>query len=174
MLKPISFFISLFTLKFKELLTTQNMRDYLIERLYECTKKPYQKYLKKNEPWEINKAELMNFPKDSLGYGLGNFLYKHHFDIQEKLEDHDIIHVLTNTGISVYEEIGMQYYLLGNGKRSLYLFMVILSGTLFYPKQIKYFVRQFIRGKRAHSFYYLDFSKMLLMPIVSIQQTFKI
>jgi ubiquinone biosynthesis protein Coq4 len=150
------------------------MRDYLIEKLYECTKKPYQKYFKKNEPWNIDKKQLLHFPKDSLGYGLGNFLYKNHFDIQEKLEDHDIIHVLTNTGISVYEEIGMQYYLFGNGKRSLYLYMVILSGTLFYPKQIKYFVEQYKRGKQAHSFHYLDFSKMLSMPIQSIQQTFNI
>ncbi len=150
------------------------MRDYLIEKLYECTKKPYQKYFKKNEPWNIDKKQLFNFPKDSLGYGLGNFLHKNHFDIQDKLEDHDIIHVLTNTGISVYEEIGMQYYLFGNGKRSLYLYMVILSGTLFYPKQIKYFVEQYKRGKQAHSFHYLDFSKMLSMPIQSIQQTFNI
>lgn len=150
------------------------MRDYLIEKLYESTKKPYQKYFKKNEPWNIDKNKLFDFPKDSLGYGLGNFLYQNHFDIQEKLEDHDIIHVLTNTGISVYEEIGMQYYLLGNGKRSLYLFMVILSGTIFYPKQIKYFLHQYIRGREALPFYYLDFSKMLSISIQSIQQTFKI
>ncbi|OIV41758.1 hypothetical protein [Flavobacterium johnsoniae] len=150
------------------------MRDYLIERLYECTKKPYQKYFKKSEPWEVNKSELLHYPENSLGFGLGTFLFKNHFDIQEKLEDHDIIHVLTNTGISVYEEIGMQYYLLGNGKKSLYLFMVILSGTLFYPKKLRYFIQQFKRGKRALPFYYLDFSKMLFTPIESIQQSFKI
>ncbi|KAF2327280.1 hypothetical protein [Flavobacterium daemonense] len=150
------------------------MRDYLIEKLYECSKKPYQKYFKKNEPWQINKSELMNYPENSLGYGLGNFLYKYHFDIQEKLEDHDIIHVLTKTGISVYEEIGMQYYLLGNGKKSLYLFAVIASGTIFYPKQISYFIRQFKKGKRAFAFHHLDFSKMLFLPITTIQEAFNI
>lgn len=150
------------------------MRDYLIEKLYECSKRPYQKYFKKNEPWNIDKTLLMNYPEESLGFGLGNFLYKNHFDIQEKLEDHDIIHVLTNTGVSVYEEIGMQYYLLGNGKKSLYLFMVITTGTIFYPKRMKYFIRQFKRGKKANTFYYLDFSKMLFMPIQTIQQTFNI
>ena len=117
---------------------------------------------------------LKNHPEETLGFGLGNFLYKNHFDIQEKLEDHDIIHVLTNTGVSVYEEIGMQYYLLGNGKKSLYLFMVITSGTIFYPKRMRYFIQQYKRGKRAHSFHYLDFSKMLFMPVQTIQQTFKI
>ncbi|MBS7232651.1 hypothetical protein KHA90_16655 [Flavobacterium psychroterrae] len=150
------------------------MKDYCIEKLYECSKKPYQKYFKKNEPWKINKHELLHYPEDSLGFGLGNFLFNNHFDIQEKLEDHDIIHVLTNTGISVVEEIGMQYYLLGNGKKSLYLFLVIASGTIFYPKQIKYFIQQYKKGKEALTFYYLDFSKMLFMPIKSIQQSFKI
>lgn len=150
------------------------MRDYLIEKLYECSKKPYQKYFKKNEPWDIDKSNLMSYPEESLGFGLGNFLYKHHFDIQEKLEDHDIIHVLTNTGVSVYEEIGMQYYLLGNGKKSLYLFMVITTGTIFYPKRMSYFIQQFKRGKKANAFHYLDFSKMLFMPIQTIQQTFNI
>jgi len=150
------------------------MRDYLIEKLYECSKKPYQKYFKKNEPWNIDKSLLMDYPEESLGFGLGSFLYKNHFDIQEKLEDHDIIHVLTGTGISVYEEIGMQYYLFGNGKKSLYLFMVILTGTIFYPKRMSYFIQQYKKGKKAHTFHYLDFSKMLFMPIQTIQQTFKI
>lgn len=150
------------------------MRDYLIEKLYECSKKPYQKYFKKNKPWEINKTVLLDYPKESLGFGLGNFLRTNHFDIQEKLEDHDVIHVLTNTGISVFEEIGMQYYLFGNGKRSLYLYMVIVSGTIFYPKRISYFMQQYREGKQALPFHYLDFSKMLFLPVKTIQRTFKI
>ncbi len=150
------------------------MKDLLIEKMYEWSRKPYQKYMKKNAPWEINKDELLAFPEGSLGYGLGDFLQKNNFDIQAKLEDHDIIHVLTSTGISVVDEIGMQYYLLGNRKKSLYLFMVILSGTVFYPTQLGYFLKQYKRGKKAMPFYYLDFSKMLSTPILSIQKTFKI
>lgn len=150
------------------------MKDLLIEKMYELSRKPYQKYMKKNAPWEINKDELLAFPEGSLGYGLGDFLHRNNFDIQAKLEDHDIIHVLTNTGISVVDEIGMQYYLLGNRKKSLYLFMVILSGTIFYPTRLGYFLKQYKRGKKAMPFYYLEFSKMLFTPIQSIQKTFKI
>ncbi len=150
------------------------MKDILVEKMYEWTRKPYQKYFKKNTPWEIDQSQLCQYPKESLGFGLGTFLAKNHFDIQPKLEDHDIIHVLTNTGVSVTEEIGMQYYLLGNGKKSLYLFVVILSGTPFYPNQFSYFLQQYKRGKQALPFYYLDFSKMLFTPIHSIHETFKI
>ncbi|MFY0482876.1 hypothetical protein ACI6PS_09725 [Flavobacterium sp. PLA-1-15] len=150
------------------------MKDLLIEKLYEASKKPYQKYFKKNEPWGLSRKELLGFEEKSLGFHLGCFLLKHDFQIQEKLEDHDAIHILTNTGVSVVEEIGMQYYLLGNGKKSLYLYMVVLSGTVFYPTKFKSFLSEYKRGKQALEFHYLDFYKMLNVPVSEIQNTFKI
>ncbi|RTL11114.1 MAG: hypothetical protein EKK56_09090 [Flavobacteriaceae bacterium] len=150
------------------------MKDLFIEKMYEISKKPYQRFLKKGKAWDINVNQLIQLPSDSLGFHLGCFLLKYNFEIQPKLEDHDIIHVLTNTRVSVVEEIGMQYYLLGNGKRSLYLLMVILSGTLFYPTRFRYFKQQYQRGKQAHEFYRLDFLNMLTIPIINIQQTFNI
>ena len=150
------------------------MKDLFIEKMYEISKKPYQRFFKKGKAWDINVNQLIQLPSDSLGFHLGCFLLKYNFDIQPKLEDHDIIHVLTNTGISVVEEIGMQYYLLGNGKRSLYLLMVIITGTLFYPTRFRYFKQQYERGKQAHEFYGLDFLNMLSIPITNLQQTFNI
>lgn len=150
------------------------MKDQLIEKIYEWSKKPYQRFFKNKMAWEIDKQKLLHYPNETLGYHLGQFLLKNNFDIQPKLEDHDIIHVLTNTGVSVPDEIGMQYYLLGNGKKSLYLFLVIIAGTAFYPTHVTNFIKEFQKGKKAHHFHYLDFSKMLLIPIADIQQTFKI
>lgn len=43
------------------------MKEKLIEKLYEMTKKPYQKWFKKNEPWKITKEKLLTFPKGSIG-----------------------------------------------------------------------------------------------------------
>jgi ubiquinone biosynthesis protein Coq4 len=150
------------------------MKDQLIEKMYEWSKKPYQRFFKNNTAWDIDKQALLTYPNETLGYHLGSFLQENNFDIQPKLEDHDIIHVLTNTGVSVREEIGMQYYLYGNGKRSLYLYLVISTGTLFYPTHFNYFCKEFDKGKKALHFHYLDFSKMLLIPIETIQLTFKI
>lgn len=150
------------------------MKDLFIEKMYELSKKPYQKFIKKRKAWEINIPELIQLPADSLGFHLGCFLLKYNFEIQPKLEDHDVIHVLTNTGISVVEEIGMQYYLFGNGKRSLYLLLVILSGTLFYPTKLSYFKNEFSKGKQAHPFYNLDFLNILSVPIITIQHSFNI
>ncbi|WP_333879400.1 hypothetical protein, partial [Flavobacterium sp.] len=150
------------------------MRALILEKMYEWSKKPYQKFFKKNEAWDISIPQLIRYPEDSLGFHLGCFLLRYTFELQPKLEDHDIIHVLTNTGVSVPEEIGMQYYLWGNGKRSAYLILVIGLGTLFYGSHLKSFYKQYQRGKMAHRFYDLAFDKMLAQPIQNIQNTFNI
>ncbi len=150
------------------------MKDLLIEKMYELSKKPYQYFFKRNKAWPITIAELIQLPQESLGFHLGCFLMQYHFEIQPQLEDHDIIHVLTQTGVSVPEEIGMQYYLLGNGKKSVYLFLVIMTGTLFYPTRLEYFIEQFQRGLKAHSFHDLDFFSMLLQPVSHLRETFNI
>lgn len=150
------------------------MKDLVIEKMYELTKKPYQKFFKKGIAWNVTPKELITYKEDSLGFHLGCFLLKYNFDMQPKLEDHDVIHVLTNSGVSVVDEIAMQYFLLGNGKKSAYLFMVICIGTLFYPTQIKHFIHTYNRGKKAHQFHDLDFYKMLAIPVKTIQSTFNI
>lgn len=150
------------------------MKDLFIEKLYEISKKPYQKFFKKGKPWNISQKELLQLPEETLGFHLGCFLLKYNFEIQPKLESHDVFHVLTNTGVTVPEEIGMQYFLYGNGKRSLYLYMVMLTGTLFYPSKIRYFRSQYRRGKNTLIFHDLDYSKMLTMSLEIIRNNFKI
>lgn len=150
------------------------MKDLLIEKMYEWSKKPYQKYIRKNDPWNIQIKELLAFQKETLGFQLGKFLTDNNFEMQEKLEDHDVIHVLTKTGTTVIDEIGMQFFLLGNGKRSLYLFMVIFIGTFFYPTKFPSFLSYYKRGKNSHVFYHLDFLKMLHIPVTQIKYIFNI
>jgi hypothetical protein len=150
------------------------MKDIIIEQMYELSKKPYQKLFKNNKPWLITKQELLTMQQETLGFHLGCFLLKHNFSIQPQLEEHDVFHVLTNTNVSVQNEIAMQYYLFGNGKRSLYLFMVMISGLCFYPFSFKYFIKELKRGQQAHQFYQLNFEKLLHNPLKDIQNAFNI
>ncbi len=150
------------------------MRAFFIETLYEWTKKPYQKWFKKDLPWNLSVKELIQYPKESLGFHLGCFLLRHDFSPQPKLENHDVFHVLTNTGITVYEEIAMQYYLFGNGKRSAYLLFVLLIGTALYPDKIKFFIHAYRKGKKALPFYQLAYQKLLYQSLSSLQKTFLI
>ncbi len=150
------------------------MRAFILEAIYEWSKVPYQKWFKKNQPWDISAKTLILYSKDSLGFHLGCFLLKYNFSPQPKLENHDVFHVLINIGISVPEEIAMQYYLLGNGKRSIYLISVIFLGTLLYPDKIKLFKKAYRKGKAAYSFHQLDYKKLLHKPIQTLRTIFLI
>ncbi len=150
------------------------MRARLIELLYEWSKVPYQRWFKRQPPWNITVKELLTYPQSSLGFHLGCFLLQHDFTPQPKLENHDVFHVLTNTGVSVPDEISMQFYLLGNGKRSWYLAAVILTGTLFFPDKIKTFITGYKKGKAALPFYQLEYRKLLHYPITEFKTTFLI
>lgn len=149
------------------------MRAIILEKLYEWSVIPYQ-FFKKNEAWNMGIEDLLHYPQESLGYQMGRFLLRNNFDLQEKLESHDVFHVLTETGITVPEEISMQFYLLGNGKRSAYLFSVIFLGGLLYPDRFKLFASCYHRGKSALPFHQLEFSKLLNQPIEHIKDTFLI
>lgn len=150
------------------------MRAKILEKLYDWSKIPYQRFFKQNDAWNISIKKLLNYPDGSLGNCLGNFLNRNSFDLQEKLESHDVFHVLTNTGVTVPEEISMQFYLLGNGKRSLYLFSVISLGLLLYPDYLNLFKSAYKKGTEALQFHQLDFLKMLYQPVSKIKSTFLI
>lgn len=151
------------------------MKDYIIETLYKIIKVPYEYFFKtSSKAWNLTINDYMKHEEETLGNKLGAFLLHHNYSIQEKLEEHDVYHVLTNTGITVINEIEMQFYLLGNGKRSPFVFIVITTGIFFYPYEYKKFHQAYKKGKEAHQFYHLDFSKILYLPLTEVQYIFNI
>ena len=150
------------------------MRDKILELLYYWSMKPYQKWFKNQQPWTITKKSLLQLPFNSLGHQLGVFLLINNFELEAKLENHDVFHVLTATGVSVPDEITMQFYLLGNGKRSIYLFLVIATGLILYPEHWTRFLNAFKKGKRALPFYHLNYFDLLNIPLNHLQQRYLI
>jgi hypothetical protein len=57
------------------------MKDLIVEKIYEITKIPYQKWFKHNKPSPIERRELLSFSEASLGFHLGCFLLKHDFQL---------------------------------------------------------------------------------------------
>jgi hypothetical protein len=68
----------------------------------------------------------------------------------------------------------MQFYLFGNGKRTPFVYIVMMTGFVFHPINLKQFITNYKKGKRAYKFYDLDFSKMLDTSIRNIQSEFNI
>lgn len=141
--------------------------------LYGWSQDLYTNLFKRNQnAWGISKSELSLFPEETLGRALGEFYQINGFDVMPKLENHDIFHVITQTGTEIQDEIAMQYLLLGNGKRSLYMFSMILIGTLLYPEFLGYYQAHFKKGKRMNSFHQVEFKDYLDSHLQSVKAKF--
>jgi hypothetical protein len=122
----------------------------------------------------VTMDELISYPKDTLGFHVGNFLFNHSHDADPQPEITDIHRVLINKEVSDKEEIAMHFYLFGNGDLALKNLFVIVTGTLLYPLQLRYFYRRYWDGRNALRFYDLNHFRMLHLPIERIKDTFLI
>lgn len=146
------------------------IREKICIWLFEKSKIPYANHFKKNEPWNLNRTVLLNFPTGSLGYELGLFLSTNDFHLIPKLEKHDAYHVITGYGTSVKEEIALQYFFLGNKKRSPYLYAVILIGGSLLPEYGRYYYQSYQHGKNTAPIYKWNIKKLLSEPLCQIQE----
>lgn len=138
------------------------MRRTFLTWLYKVSQESYTALFKKSsQPWGITRGELLNYPPETLGYALGEFLERHGFELIPKVERHDVYHILTGLGISVEEEIAMQYLCLGNGKKSLYLIGAIMIGTIIMPEHWRLYLRSYQKGTATKPFYHLAYENLL-------------
>jgi len=160
-------------LKNKVLLKNRKMKEIrlkLMLYLYNSSSKVYANIIKWNKkPWGISKADFMNYPIGSIGHNLGLFYKSKGFDVMPKLENHDVFHILTETGTEIQDEIAMQFLLLGNGKISLYLIAMLLIGGTLFPEHFGYYKRHFQKGRSLQSFHRLEFKKILHWQLTEIQ-----
>jgi len=136
-------------------------RKKIVAFLFEITQGIYTKYFKNNKPWNLTKKELLLYAKSSFGYKLGLFLDQNGFDLIPKAERHDAYHVITGYTSNEEDEIALQYLCFGNGKRSLYLFGVIILGSIILPDYYRYYLKSYQLGKNLNRFYDLDFKGLL-------------
>lgn len=144
-------------------------RKQFISWLFETSQTIYTKYFKNNKPWGIVKSDLLKYPKHTFGFHLGLFLETNDFELISKVERHDAYHVLTGYRTIVEDEIAQQYLCFGNGKRSLYLFGVIILGTLILPDHLSYYIKSYRIGKEANTFYNLNFQHLLSASFTDLQ-----
>ena len=122
----------------------------------------------------VTMDELISYPKDTLGFHVGSFLFNNSHDAEPQPEITDIHRVLISKEVSDKEEIAMHFYLFGNGDLALKNLFIMATGILLYPLQIVYFYSRYRDGKNALRFYDLDHFKMLHLPLNRIKDTFLI
>ncbi len=106
-------------------------------------------------------SDLLLMPTNTFGHRLGQFLSHNGFEPIPKVERHDAYHILCGFSTAVEDEIALQYACFGNGKRTPYLFAVLVLGTLILPDYLYYYIRSYRFGKRACAFHHFDFKQVL-------------
>ena len=138
--------------------------------LYSWSAKVYASVFKwQKKAWGISKEEFLAYPAGSIGHNLGLFYQKKGFDVMPKLENHDVFHVLTETGTEIQDEIAMQFLLLGNGKISLYLMSMIGIGGILFPEHAHYYKKAFQKGRSMQKFHHIAFKEILHEQLFELQ-----
>lgn len=138
------------------------LRASILVFLFKISKPIYRFSFKHfTRPWATTRAELARFKENSLGRHLFIFLNSHGFEVESKLESHDVGHVLLGYDTDVVSEIGMQFFYLGSGKKSVYSLLTTLLGYLIVPEYYKTFHQAFQRGKTALNFQHWNFEHLL-------------
>ena len=151
------------------------LRARLLVLLFEVSKPMYKATFKVfTKAWRTQREDLAKFETASLGGQLYLFLTSHNFQVEPKLESHDVGHVLLGYDTDVVSEISMQFFYLGSGKKSLYSLLTTILGYLIVPEYYPLFHQAFRRGKTAINFQDWDFEHLLSENINTLRaQIFK-
>lgn len=142
-----------------------SLRDRLLVNAVEWTKPYYARFFKRHrQPWKHNLASLKKLPRHSLGNDLAFFLEEEGIDLMPKLEEHDVMHVLMSYETTVKGEARMQFFLLGNGKRSFYALLTAFVSLFLIPESWGAFFREFSKGRRCRNISHWQFEHLLAEP----------
>ena len=116
----------------------------------------------KEKAWNLTTENLLQFPEGSLGKTLGEFLKTNRLEPIAGAESHDVYHLLFNYSTSFKDEVGLQFFLRGNGKNSLASFATAIGAWCILPTQWNYLRASYKRGKKCN-----DVSKLNLKALLN-------
>lgn len=119
--------------------------------------------------WDLSTQQLQTFPEGTLGKALGDFLQEHDVELLKGAEYHDIQHVLLGYSISFKDEVALQFFLHGNGKKSFASFSTRIGAWLLLPTQWKYLNAAYERGKRCKDITKLNYKALLYDDVSQIK-----
>jgi len=149
--------------------TFKYVREVFVAHSFEIASKVYVAF-KKGPSWHVHTHELLTYPSSSMGYHLGCFLLQHAFEPQTRCENHDVFHVITGFNVDTAQEIAMQFWLYGNGKRSPFVLLAMLVGVLLYADGYDAFAKAYKQGSRSINVHGVDFKLHLSSPLSLFKQ----
>lgn len=128
----------------------------------------------KGKKSQVCETELEQMPAGSLGREVHSFIRKENLNLIKGYELHDIKHVLLGYRANFRDEVCMQYFELGNGNRSLPVFVVVFFGSLLLPEHFIRYIAAFRRGRQAESINNSDLELRLINNIQELRIELKL
>jgi ubiquinone biosynthesis protein Coq4 len=147
------------------------LRCFLLTEGVEVAKPIYAFFFQRNKkPWKQNLQRLRHFPDGSLGRELARFLDQHQLKWVPLYESHDVYHLLLDFKPELEDEVAMQFFLIGNGKWSLFVTLTAALGAVLMPDSWAAFKQAFRRGRSSACIRDWKFEHMLYEPLESLKQ----
>ena len=150
---------------------TRSLRAQIFNRVALPSVLLYRDLFKNNKlSWGESRESLERFSEGTLGKQLSNFLYENSIDLQPKMENHDVFHVILGYNTSLPEEAALHFFLIGNNKKSRYAKIAALVGFAIFPEYISLYRSAYRRGKNTCHFTSWEFKDLLFMEVIQFRE----
>lgn len=105
-------------------------------------------YGTKKECWNISTNELLSYPEYSVGKRLGLFLKAQDMEPLAKAEYHDVQHILFNYSMSFVDEVALQFFLRGNGIKTIATLLTCNGAWFILPFHWGYLKKSYSKGQQ--------------------------
>jgi len=145
---------------------TRSLREQIFNRVALPSVLLYRDLFKNNKlPWGESRESLERFNEGTLGKELSIFLYENSINIQPKMENHDVFHVILGYNTTLPEEAALHFFLIGNNKKSRYAMIAALVGFAIFPEYISLYRSAYLRGKNTCHFTSWEFKDLLFVDL---------
>jgi hypothetical protein len=128
-------------------------------------------YLATNKKtWGLSLSDYQNFQEESLGFQLYQFYKEKNLVPIPKLENHDVYHILLEANTDTRSEILLQFFILGNGKRSKFTILASLGSLILFPELWFDSLLAYKRGRTYQHFGHIDFKNKLHLSVETLRQ----
>ncbi len=124
-------------------------------------------------PWKTTLSSMRKLPKTSLGWAMASMLDKEGHSLIPKFETHDVQHLLLGYQMTGLGEARLQFFLVGNGHKTLISIGTCLFSLAVFPELFSLFHKDYQRGKTFTNLSSIDFQHLLSNDMEEIQARIK-
>ncbi|MEO7048115.1 MAG: hypothetical protein ABI091_22650 [Ferruginibacter sp.] len=130
---------------------------------------PVLRIIRKPEIFPYTIEKLVNFPADTLGKELADFVIRKEIKLLPYYARHDIKHILLGYDTTDDGEVCLQCFMLGNRHLSFPVIATVLYGVVTMPEHWKLFREAFKRGRKCYYINDWKWFEILKEPTITLK-----